>query len=157
MCARQMPYGGPADDHGPCRLTICHAASKRSQPADTPHDSMVSGTSMAAPGLQQQEDHFRSPSGNPVAPGPRRLLISKAVIDFNTRKIICYRSFRCPGGRHPILRGLVADRGWGGPFGARSGRAGRRRRLLLEGTAVFMRHGTLIENTSKLKIKFKSL
>ena len=29
--------------------------------------------------------------------------------------------------------------------------------LLLKGTTVFMRHGTLIENTSKLKIKFKSL
>ena len=29
--------------------------------------------------------------------------------------------------------------------------------LLLKGSAVFMRHGTLIENTSKLEIKFKSL
>lgn len=29
--------------------------------------------------------------------------------------------------------------------------------LLLKGTTIFMKHGTLIENTSKLKIKFKSL
>lgn len=92
-----------------------------------------------------------------MAPGSRRLLISKAVIDFGMKKIICYHSFRCHRGRCPLLGVLVADRGWGRPFRARSGRAGRRSCLPLEGTTVFMRHGTLIENTSKLKIKFKSL
>ena len=30
-------------------------------------------------------------------------------------------------------------------------------RAILKGSTVFMRHGTLIENTSKLEIKFKSL
>lgn len=50
-----------------------------------------------------------------MAPGSRRLLISKAVIDFDMKKIICFRSFGCHRGRFPLLCVLVADRAGAGP------------------------------------------
>ena len=90
------------------QLTICHPAFTFSKPQGrAPRlrcEWKVDGRPRAS---RRPEDSFRSLSGNPVAPGPGRLFISKPVIDFGMKKIICYCCLRCHREKKKIHSCLV--------------------------------------------------